>query len=112
MKGPVLFCFDGSDGSAAALTRGGAVLARRVALVLTIWETVTTQVVSSGSFAFSYVPDESELDEREQEAALEAARRGVREAEARGWVACPAGQCRRSRVTSQPPPHTDRSRAG
>jgi nucleotide-binding universal stress UspA family protein len=87
MKGPVLFCFDGSDGSAAALVDGGAVLARGVALVLTVWETVTTQLVSSGSFAFSFVPDESEFDQREQEAALEAARRGVREAETRGWVA-------------------------
>jgi nucleotide-binding universal stress UspA family protein len=87
MNRPVLICFDGSDGSAAALVDGGAVLARGVALVLTTWETVTTQLVSSGSFAFSYVPDESELDEREQEAALEAARRGVREAEARGWTA-------------------------
>ena len=83
MKGPVLSCFDGSDGSAAALVDGGAVLARGVALVLTVWETVTTRLVSSGSFAFSYVPDESELDETGHEAA----RRGVREAEARGWVA-------------------------
>ena len=87
MTGPVLFCFDGSDGSAAALTTGGAVLARRVALVLTIWETFTTQLASSGPAALSYGADESELDEREQNSALEAARRGMLEAEARGWRA-------------------------
>jgi len=90
MAGPVLFCFDGSDGSLRALRDGGALLAPRPAVVLTVWEAVATQL-ATGSFGFaagvSYLPDETELDAREEAAAREAAGRGVATAEGRGWVA-------------------------
>jgi len=90
MAGPVLFCFDGSDGSLRALRDGGALLAPRPAVVLTVWEAVATQL-ATGSFGFaagvSCLPDESELDAREEAAAREAAGRGLATAEGRGWVA-------------------------
>jgi nucleotide-binding universal stress UspA family protein len=86
VTGPVLFCFDGSEGSARALTDGGALLARRVAVVLTAWETVATQLSTSG-FGFGYVPDESELDSQQEGAAREAAKFGAITAEQHGWEA-------------------------
>ena len=86
MTGPVLFCFDGSDGSASALTDGGALLARRDAVVLTVWETVATQLATSG-FGFGYVADESEPDASEERAARAAAQFGALTAERHGWEA-------------------------
>ncbi len=86
MTSPVLFCFDGSDGSLRALSDGGALLARRVAVVLTAWETVAAQLASSG-FGFGYVADESELDFQQERAARDAAARGAITAEVHGWDA-------------------------
>ena len=96
MTGPVLFCFDGSDGSAAALIHGGTLFAPQTAIVLTVWETVTSELLSTGAGALGYVPDETTLDQRNQEVALDAARRGVLEAEARGWEATRGSNGRRS----------------
>jgi hypothetical protein len=62
MTRPVLFCFDGSDGSLSALRDSGALLAPRAAVVLSVWEAVATQIVASGGFAFSSVPDEEIFD--------------------------------------------------
>jgi nucleotide-binding universal stress UspA family protein len=84
---PVLFCFDGSDGSLRALRDGGALLAPRAAVVLTVWEAVATQIASSGGFGFSYVPDEQALDMQEEAAARQAAERGVVTARSHGWEA-------------------------
>lgn len=86
MSGPVLFCFDGSDGSLRALSDGGAQLARRAAVILTVWETVATQLATSG-FGFGYVADESEVDSQEERAARGAAERGAITAEVHGWDA-------------------------
>lgn len=87
MTGLVLFCFDGSDGSLRALSDGGALLVRRAAVVLTVWETITTQLAYSGGFGFGYVRDEGELDAQEEVAAWQAAERGVLTAEGHGWQA-------------------------
>jgi nucleotide-binding universal stress UspA family protein len=38
--GPVLLCFDGSDGAAAAIKAAGELLTTRTAVVLTVWEPV------------------------------------------------------------------------
>jgi nucleotide-binding universal stress UspA family protein len=84
---PVLFCFDGSDGSLRALRDAGALLAPSAAVVLTVWEAVATQIVASGGFAFSYVPDEEMFDRQEEAAAREAAEQGVALARSHGWRA-------------------------
>ena len=40
-NGPVLFCFDGSDGSRAAMKAAAVLISRPVdAVVITVWETV------------------------------------------------------------------------
>jgi nucleotide-binding universal stress UspA family protein len=90
MTGPVLFCFDGSDGSLRALRDGGGLLRPGAAVILTVWEAVATQL-ATGSFGFtagvSYLPDETELDAREEAAARQAAAGGVEIAERHGWEA-------------------------
>ena len=90
MTGPVLFCFDGSDGSLRALRDGGGLLRPGAAVVLTVWEAVATQL-ATGSFGFtagvSYLPDETELDAREEAAARQAVAGGVEIAERHGWEA-------------------------
>jgi hypothetical protein len=77
MSRPVLFCFDGSDGSLRALRDAGAFLAPRAAVVLTVWEAVATQIGASGGFPFSYVPDE-EIFDGQEEAARPSGGRGRR----------------------------------
>ena len=87
LTGTVLFCFDGSNGSQHALIDGGSVLRRGQAVVLTVWKTVTAELAESGAAAFSYVPDEDELDTREEVDARAVAERGAAFATAHGWDA-------------------------
>ncbi len=86
--GPILFCSDGSDGSRQALAAAAELLVPRAAIVLTVWETVLMRLASSGLYTSgSYIPDEGDLDEREQAAAREAAEQSTRAAQERGWEA-------------------------
>ena len=89
-SGPVVFCFDGSDGSLSALRNGGALLAPRAGVVLTVWETAASQLVSGGfgyAAGFSYIADEGDVDAHEEAAARQAADSGVLTAETHGWSA-------------------------
>lgn len=87
--GPILFCFDGSEGSFSALGQAAALIAPRAAVVLTVWETVAVRLATSAisPASMSYFPDESDADAQEQAAAQHAADRGARAAQARGWEA-------------------------
>jgi nucleotide-binding universal stress UspA family protein len=87
MTRPVLFCFDGSDGSLHALRDGGVLLARGAAVVLTVWEAVATQVAESAAFGFCYVPGEEAADAQEEAAARQAAQHGAMTARQHGWEA-------------------------
>lgn len=50
--GPVLFCFDGSDGSRLAMKVAADLINRPVdAVVLTVWETIATRLALAGAFA-------------------------------------------------------------
>jgi hypothetical protein len=52
LDGPVLFCFDGSEGSRAAMRAAADLIDRPVdALVLMVWETIATRLAHSGAFA-------------------------------------------------------------
>jgi nucleotide-binding universal stress UspA family protein len=84
-NGPILFCFDGSNGSLHALRDGGRLLEHRPAVVLTVWETTTTELTKSGAIAYSFLPDENEFDAQAETEAHEAAGRGARVAAGRGW---------------------------
>ena len=89
---PVLLCFDGSDGAAAAIARAGELLGRRTAVVLTVWEptavwapydpaTILTAPVSK------LASKELGLDEIVSEVAGENADRGVALARNAGFEA-------------------------
>jgi nucleotide-binding universal stress UspA family protein len=80
MPGPVLFCYDGSEDSAAAMAAAGELIARPVpAVVLTVWQTAAALLARAGGFAVGY-GDEQQFDAEEirlaWEAAEEAAARG------------------------------------
>ena len=52
LSGPVLFCFDGSDGSRGAMRAAANLIKTPVdAVVITVWETVATRLALSGAFA-------------------------------------------------------------
>ena len=78
MTRPLLFCFDGSEGSSGALRAAADLLARPSSgYVLTVWQPTYLQLANAGAFATA-VPNEGELDEREAAAARQAAEAGAR----------------------------------
>jgi nucleotide-binding universal stress UspA family protein len=80
MPGPVLFCYDGSEDSAAAMAAARELIARPVpAVVLTVWQTAAALLAQAGGFAVGY-GDEQQFDVEETKLAWEAAE----EAAARG----------------------------
>lgn len=80
MLGPVLFCYDGSEDSAAAMAAAGELIARPVpAVVLTVWQTAAALLARAGGFAVGY-GNEQKFDAEETRLAWEAAE----EAAARG----------------------------
>jgi nucleotide-binding universal stress UspA family protein len=85
--GPVLFCFDGSEGSRGALTAAGHLVDRSAeAVVLTVWQTIETQMALAGGFG-GYALDESNLDAEEERSARSVAEDGARRATEHGWKA-------------------------
>jgi nucleotide-binding universal stress UspA family protein len=87
--GPTLFCFDGSEGSRAALAAAGRLLQPGPAVVLTIWETVALRMASQAFAASAPIDNEVELDGEEEAAARAAAEEGARLAREHGWDAQP-----------------------
>jgi nucleotide-binding universal stress UspA family protein len=80
MSGPVLFCYDGSENSRAAMAAAGELIARPVpAVVLTVWQTAAALLAQAGGFAVGF-GDEEQFDADEEklawQAAQEAATRG------------------------------------
>jgi nucleotide-binding universal stress UspA family protein len=87
-KGPVLFCYDGSDGSRGALRAAAQLIdLSRELVVLTVWEPVAVRLALGGAFAAGSLPDEGELDEQEESFARAAAEDGARRAAERGFKA-------------------------
>src|SRR3954452_447262 len=84
---PTLFCFDGSEGSLAALRAASLRLRPGRAVVLTVWETVALRVARRAFAGGMTVSNENELDEREEAAGREAAEEGARRAREHGWDA-------------------------
>jgi nucleotide-binding universal stress UspA family protein len=88
MAKPVLFCFDGSDGSKAALTVAAELIAHPAdAVVLTVWTPAAILLARGGSLISAYVPDEGEIDEEEATAAQRIAEEGAEGARRRGYNA-------------------------
>ena len=88
MNKPVLFCYDGSDGSKTALTAAAELIKPGDAVVLTVWTPAVLQLARAGSFVVA-VPNEGEIDEQEAAKALQIAEEGAAGARGRGYNASP-----------------------
>jgi nucleotide-binding universal stress UspA family protein len=87
MNRPVLFCYDGSDGSRAALTAAGHWLQKPVdAVVLTVWTPAIVQLARAGSFIVA-IPNEGEIDQEEAASAEQIAEEGAASARDHGYNA-------------------------
>jgi len=87
LGGPVLFCFDGSDGSRGAMRAAGELVGRPAdAIVLTVWETIATQLARAGAFAAGTVGG-ADLDAQEESFAKSVAEDGARHANEHGYKA-------------------------
>jgi nucleotide-binding universal stress UspA family protein len=83
---PVLFCYDGSDGSKTALAAAVELIKPADAVVLVVWTPAAVQLARAGSFVVA-VPNEGEFDEQEASIALQFAEEGAAGARARGYNA-------------------------
>src|SRR5580700_3524104 len=89
-NGPVLFCFDGSEGAREALKAAGELIARPVdAVVLTVWETVATRLALAGAFAAGLSTGGADLDSEEESYARSVAKEGALRANEHGYKASP-----------------------
>jgi nucleotide-binding universal stress UspA family protein len=87
MSRPVLFCYDGSEGSRAALSVAVELVMHPAdAVVLVVWTPVAVQLARGGSL-LAVVPNEGEMDEEERAAAQRLANEGAAAANTRGYNA-------------------------
>ena len=86
MDKPVLFCYDGSDGSRTALTAAAEWIKPADAVVLTVWMPAAIQLARAGSFIVA-IPNEGEVDEQEAASAQRIAEEGATGARRRGYNA-------------------------
>ncbi len=87
MNKPVLFCYDGSDGSRSALRAAVELVIRPAdAVVLVVWMPAVVSLVRAGSFVTA-VPNEGEIDGQEAAFAERLAEEGAAGARERGYNA-------------------------
>jgi nucleotide-binding universal stress UspA family protein len=85
---PVLFCFDGSEGSRRALRAVVDLIQRPVdAVVLTVWETLATRLARTGAFAAGSAVAGDDLDVQEESYAKSVAEEGALRANEHGYKA-------------------------
>lgn len=88
MPGPVLFCYDGSEGSRAAMAAAGELIAHPApAIVLTIWQPAAVMLAMAGGFGGGYLSDEDKVDSEQAQLASDAAEEGVKRAREHGYDA-------------------------
>jgi nucleotide-binding universal stress UspA family protein len=87
MNKPVLFCYDGSDGSKSALRAAAELVTRPAdAVVLAVWMPAAVSLVRAGSF-LTAIPNEGEIDEQEVAFAKRIAEEGAAGAREHGYNA-------------------------
>ncbi len=86
MHKPVLFCYDGSDGSKTALAAAVELIKPADAVVLVVWVKAAVQLARAGSFIVA-IPNEGEIDEQEAATARQIAGEGSAGARSRGYNA-------------------------
>jgi len=96
MPGPVLFCYDGSEGSRAAMAAAAELVAHPApAVVLTIWQPAALLLARAGGFRGGYLSDADKVDADQAQLARDAAEEGVERArEQHALPARPASRCR------------------
>jgi len=87
--GPVVVCYDGSEGAAHAIKRAGALFAGRSALVVTVWQPVAGLGALAWSGAATGTVAFAQLDQASAEHAGRVASDGVRIAQEAGLRAEP-----------------------
>jgi nucleotide-binding universal stress UspA family protein len=86
MNKPVLFCYDGSEGSKTALSAAAEWITPTDAVVLTVWTPASILLTRAGSFIVS-IPNEGEVDDEEASTAQQIAEEGAEGARRRGYNA-------------------------
>ena len=86
MNKPVLFCYDGSEGSKTALAAAVELMKPADAVVLVVWTPAAVQLTRAGSFVVA-VPNEGEIDEEQAATARRIAEEGAAGARGRGYDA-------------------------
>jgi nucleotide-binding universal stress UspA family protein len=86
MDRPVLFCYDGSEGSKTALVAAAELIKPADAVVLVVWKSAAVQLAQAGSFLLA-IPNEGEIDAQEAAKAQEIADAGAADARERGYDA-------------------------
>jgi nucleotide-binding universal stress UspA family protein len=87
MDRPVLFCYDGSEGSKAALSVAVELVMHPAdAVVLVVWTPIALQLARGGSL-LAAVPNEGQMDEEEIAAAQRLSDTGAEGLRARGYNA-------------------------
>ena len=88
MPGPVLFCYDGSEGSRAAMAAAAELVAQPApVVVLTIWQPAAVLLARAGGFGGGYLSDEGKVDGEQAQLAGEAAEEGMERARDHGYDA-------------------------
>jgi nucleotide-binding universal stress UspA family protein len=88
MPGPVLFCYDGSQGSRAAMAAAAELVAHPVAAVaLTVWQPAAVLLAEAGGFGGSYLSNEDQVDGEQAQLARDAAEEGAERGRALGYDA-------------------------
>jgi nucleotide-binding universal stress UspA family protein len=87
MTKPVLFCYDGSDGSQSALMAAAELVMHPAdAVVLAVWVPALIRLARAGSF-MTAIPNEGEMDEQEAALAKRIAEEGAAKAREHGYDA-------------------------
>jgi nucleotide-binding universal stress UspA family protein len=87
MNKPVLFCYDGSEGSRSAMIAAAELVTHPAeAVVLVVWMPAVVSLVRAGSF-LTAVPNEGEIDEQEAAFAKRIAEEGAAAAREHGYDA-------------------------
>ena len=88
MPGPMLFCYDGSEGSRAAMAAAAELVTHPApAVVLTVWQSAAVLLARSGGFGGGYLSDADEVDGEQAKLARDAAEEGVQRAGDHGYDA-------------------------
>jgi nucleotide-binding universal stress UspA family protein len=87
-QGPVLFCFDGSEGSRAAMRAAIELIDHSGdAVVLTVWETIETRLALAGAFSTDTSTGSADIDAQEESYAKSVAEDGALRANEHGYKA-------------------------